>query len=45
MFFLYRAAGYVAARRVLRPGGRFMFTVWDRIEDGAFADELNSVVG
>ena len=26
------------ARRVLRPGGAFVFNVWDRIEDNEFAD-------
>lgn len=38
MFFPDRVAGYRETRRVLRPGGRFVFTVWDRIEDNAFAD-------
>ena len=32
MFFPDRVAGYREARRVLRPGGRFVFNVWDRIE-------------
>lgn len=40
MFFPDRVAGYAQARRVLRPGGRFVFSVWDRIEDNAFADEV-----
>ena len=31
MFFPDRVAGYADARRVLRPGGRFVFNVWDRI--------------
>lgn len=44
MFFPDRTAGYAEARRVLRPGGRFVFTVWDRIEDNAFADEVTSAV-
>ena len=44
MFFPDRAAGYAQARRVLRPGGRFLFSVWDRIEDNAFADEVTSAV-
>lgn len=29
---------------MLKPGGRFVFTVWDRIEDNAFADEVTSAV-
>jgi ubiquinone/menaquinone biosynthesis C-methylase UbiE len=37
MFFPDRVAGYREARRVLRPGGRFLFNVWDRIEENAFA--------
>lgn len=32
MFFPERAHAYAQARRVLRPGGRFFFNVWDRIE-------------
>jgi len=44
MFFPDRTAGYAEARRVLKPGGRFVFTVWDRIEDNAFADEVTSAV-
>ncbi|WP_114809639.1 class I SAM-dependent methyltransferase [Paraburkholderia kururiensis] len=40
MFFPDRVAGYAEARRVLEPGGRFVFNVWDRIEKNAFADEI-----
>ncbi len=38
MFFPGRVAGYSEARRVLKPGGRFVFNTWDRIEENAFAD-------
>ncbi|QPF82320.1 methyltransferase domain-containing protein [Bradyrhizobium genosp. L] len=38
MFFPDRVKGYAEARRVLRPGGRFLFNVWDRIEENEFAD-------
>lgn len=32
MFFSDRLRGYCEAKRVLRPGGTFVFNVWDRIE-------------
>jgi len=44
MFFPDRVAGYTEARRVLKPGGRFVFSVWDRIEENAFADEVTNAV-
>jgi len=44
MFFPDRVVGYAEARRVLRPGGRFVFSVWDRIEENAFADDVTTAV-
>ena len=40
MFFPDKARAYAEARRVLRPGGVFLFNAWDRIEDNEFADEV-----
>lgn len=40
MFFPDRARGYREARRVMRKTGRFLFNVWDRIADNAFADAV-----
>lgn len=37
MFFPDRVAGYREARRVLRAGGNFVFSVWDRLEDNEFS--------
>jgi ubiquinone/menaquinone biosynthesis C-methylase UbiE len=44
MFFPDKAAGYREARRVLRPGGRFLFNMWDRIEENEFADVVTTAV-
>jgi SAM-dependent methyltransferase len=44
MFFPDRVAGYAETRRVRRPGGRFVFNVWDRVEENAFADEVARAV-
>ena len=44
MFFPDRAKGYRDARRVLGPGGRFLFNVWDRIEDNEPADVVTAAL-
>jgi ubiquinone/menaquinone biosynthesis C-methylase UbiE len=45
MFFPDRVAGYREARRVLKRGGRFLFNVWDRIEENEFACAVTAAVG
>jgi len=44
MFFPDKATAFAEARRVLRPGGAFLFNVWDRIEDNEFADVVTHAV-
>jgi ubiquinone/menaquinone biosynthesis C-methylase UbiE len=40
MFFPDKVQGYREARRVLKPGGRFLFNVWDEISTNEFADVI-----
>jgi ubiquinone/menaquinone biosynthesis C-methylase UbiE len=44
MFFPDKVKGYKEARRVLRPGGRFTFNVWDRISENEFADVVTEAL-
>jgi ubiquinone/menaquinone biosynthesis C-methylase UbiE len=37
MFFPDKVQGYKETRRVLKPGGRFFFNVWDQISENEFA--------
>jgi SAM-dependent methyltransferase len=45
MFFQDKAKAFSEARRVLRPGGTFLFNVWDRIEENEFADIVTTALG
>lgn len=38
MFFPDKSRAFAEVWRVLRPGGTFLFNVWDRIEENEFAD-------
>jgi SAM-dependent methyltransferase len=40
MFFPDRVCAYRETRRSLAPGGRFLFTSWDRVNTHAWADAL-----
>ncbi|OBQ67331.1 class I SAM-dependent methyltransferase [Mesorhizobium erdmanii] len=44
MFFPSRPSAYREAKRVLKPGGRFLFNVWDRIEENVFADDVTNAL-
>jgi ubiquinone/menaquinone biosynthesis C-methylase UbiE len=44
MFFPDRVCGYREAKRVLKSGGRFLFNVWDRIEENVFANDVTNAL-
>jgi SAM-dependent methyltransferase len=44
MFFPDKAKAFAEARRVLRPGGLFLFNVWDEISKNEFADVVMSAL-
>lgn len=45
MFFPDRVGAYGQARRVMRPGGYFLFNVWSAIEENDFADAVTQALG
>jgi SAM-dependent methyltransferase len=40
MFFPDKAKAFAEVRRILRPGGVFIFNTWDRIEENEFVDTV-----
>jgi SAM-dependent methyltransferase len=44
MFFPDKSAAFSEARRMLRPGGVFIFNVWDKIADNEFADTVTTAL-
>jgi ubiquinone/menaquinone biosynthesis C-methylase UbiE len=44
MFFPDRVAAYREVRRMLRPGGRFLFNVWDRIENNPVTATVGAAI-
>jgi ubiquinone/menaquinone biosynthesis C-methylase UbiE len=44
MFFPDRVRAYTEVRRVLRDGGVFIFSMWDRIEENDFAFEVTAAL-
>lgn len=44
MFFPDKIAGFGEARRVLRPGGHFLFNAWDRISENVFAQVVTEAL-
>jgi ubiquinone/menaquinone biosynthesis C-methylase UbiE len=44
MFFPDKAAGFAEARRVLKPGGRFVFSVWDDLAANDFSQAAHDTL-
>jgi SAM-dependent methyltransferase len=44
MFFPHKSTAFAEVHRVLRPGGAFIFNVWDRIVENEFADTVATAV-
>jgi SAM-dependent methyltransferase len=45
MFFPDKVKAFAEARRVLAPGGVFLFNVWDRLHENEFAAVVETAVG
>jgi SAM-dependent methyltransferase len=45
MFFPDKTKAFAEAHRVLRPGGVFLFSVWDQISENEFADTVTTGLG
>jgi ubiquinone/menaquinone biosynthesis C-methylase UbiE len=44
MFFPEKSAAFAEARRVLKPGAVFIFSVWDSIQENEFADTVETAL-
>jgi SAM-dependent methyltransferase len=44
MFFPEKSKAFAETRRVLRPGGIFIFNVWDHIKENEFADTVTTAL-
>lgn len=44
MFFPDKVKSYAEARRLLKPGGRFFFSVWDRLAENEFANVVTQTL-
>jgi hypothetical protein len=44
MFFPDRPSAYREAKRFLKPGGHFLYNIWDRIEENVFANDVTNAL-